>query len=192
MKGNPRLFSGKSRLVKYYNLARWVFPKIMVPPNHPCLIGFSIINHPFWGVYHPYFWFNIHITAIIWFLGHLEKRRGSGISSGNQFGDLFWFFRVHRVTSEEGKVSSIYPIGSMGLVYLPTFTYIYHKKQTKMYVYIYIYAPYMDPMGISFREGTRWAPTSSTWSFCPKAKGNPQNLIGAEDVRSHVSQISAT
>ena len=22
----------------------------MVPPNHPFLIGFSIINHPFWGV----------------------------------------------------------------------------------------------------------------------------------------------
>ena len=27
----------------------WVFPKIMVPPNDPVLIGFSIINHPFWG-----------------------------------------------------------------------------------------------------------------------------------------------
>ena len=27
----------------------WVFPKIGVPPNHPFLIGFSIINHPFWG-----------------------------------------------------------------------------------------------------------------------------------------------
>ena len=26
-----------------------VFPKIGVPPNHPFLIGFSIINHPFWG-----------------------------------------------------------------------------------------------------------------------------------------------
>ena len=38
----------------------WVFPKIMVPPNHPILIGFFIINHPFWGV-SPYFWFNIHM-----------------------------------------------------------------------------------------------------------------------------------
>ena len=28
----------------------WVFPKIGVPPNHPILIGFSIINHPFWGI----------------------------------------------------------------------------------------------------------------------------------------------
>ena len=26
-----------------------MFPKIGVPPNHPILIGFSIINHPFWG-----------------------------------------------------------------------------------------------------------------------------------------------
>ena len=28
----------------------WVFPKIGVPPNHPFLIGFSIINHPFWAI----------------------------------------------------------------------------------------------------------------------------------------------
>ena len=27
----------------------WVIPKIGVSPNHPFLIGFSIINHPFWG-----------------------------------------------------------------------------------------------------------------------------------------------
>ena len=27
----------------------WMFPKIGVPPNHPFYIGFSIINHPFWG-----------------------------------------------------------------------------------------------------------------------------------------------
>ncbi len=27
----------------------WVFPKIMVPPNHQFSIGFSIINHPFSG-----------------------------------------------------------------------------------------------------------------------------------------------
>ena len=27
----------------------WVFPKIMVPPKSSILIGFSIINHPFWG-----------------------------------------------------------------------------------------------------------------------------------------------
>ena len=36
----------------------WMFPKIVVPPNHPKNIGFSIINHPFWGYHyfrkHPY------------------------------------------------------------------------------------------------------------------------------------------
>ena len=32
-----------------YQVINWVLPKIMVPPNHPFLIGFSIINHPFWG-----------------------------------------------------------------------------------------------------------------------------------------------
>ena len=34
----------------YYGLlwiTIWVFPKIMVPPSHPFLIGFSIINHPY-------------------------------------------------------------------------------------------------------------------------------------------------
>ena len=30
--------------------SEWMFPKIVVPPNHQFyLIGFSIINHPFWG-----------------------------------------------------------------------------------------------------------------------------------------------
>ena len=32
----------------------WMFPKVVVPPNHPSLIGFSIIKHPFWGT--PNFW----------------------------------------------------------------------------------------------------------------------------------------
>ena len=27
----------------------WVFPKMVVPPISSILIGFSIINHPFWG-----------------------------------------------------------------------------------------------------------------------------------------------
>ena len=31
--------------------SRWMFPKIVVPPNHPFLIGFSSINHPFWGTH---------------------------------------------------------------------------------------------------------------------------------------------
>ena len=36
--------------LQYVQSDIWVFPKIGVgPPNHPILIGFSIINHPFWG-----------------------------------------------------------------------------------------------------------------------------------------------
>ena len=36
--------------LKTLQIQTWVFPKIGVPPNHPILIGFSIINHPFWGI----------------------------------------------------------------------------------------------------------------------------------------------
>ena len=36
--------------------AIWMFPKMVgFPPKSSILIGFSIINHPFWGK-HPYFW----------------------------------------------------------------------------------------------------------------------------------------
>ena len=37
------------------------------------LIGFSIINHIFWGVYHPYFWVDIHR----FFLGDQVSQRPS-------------------------------------------------------------------------------------------------------------------
>ena len=40
--GNPSIFSDGPDI--------WMFPKIVVPPNHPILIGFSIITHPFWGI----------------------------------------------------------------------------------------------------------------------------------------------
>ena len=33
------------RSIKY----TWMFPKIVVPPKSSITIGFSIINHPFWG-----------------------------------------------------------------------------------------------------------------------------------------------
>ena len=35
--------------------ARWTFPKIVVPPNHPFLIGFSIIFTIHFGVFSPSF-----------------------------------------------------------------------------------------------------------------------------------------
>ena len=39
----------------------WVFPKMMVPPKSSILIGFSIINHRFWGT--PVFG-NIHFLDV--------------------------------------------------------------------------------------------------------------------------------
>ena len=39
-----------------HSIAMWVFPKIMLPPNHPMFNRvFHEINHPFWGC-SPYFW----------------------------------------------------------------------------------------------------------------------------------------
>ena len=32
----------------------WRFPEIGVPPNHPIIDGFSIINHPAMGIPHDY------------------------------------------------------------------------------------------------------------------------------------------
>ena len=46
-------------LTKNGRLPTWMFPKIVVPPKSSILIGFSIINHPFWGT--PIFG-NTHIT----------------------------------------------------------------------------------------------------------------------------------
>ena len=39
----------------------WVFPKIMVPPNHPFLHRVFHYKPSILGVKSPYFWFNIHI-----------------------------------------------------------------------------------------------------------------------------------
>ena len=35
--------------MKAYRMFKWVFPKIVVPPESSILIRFSIIKHPFWG-----------------------------------------------------------------------------------------------------------------------------------------------
>ena len=68
----------------------WVFPKIMVPPNHPILIGFSIINHPFWGT--PIFG-NIHIFALQGQKGRRQKLNQLCSSP------LLWDLQRHRASS---------------------------------------------------------------------------------------------
>ena len=41
---------------------RRLIPKIVgFPPKSSILIGFSIINHPFWG--YPYFWKHLHVRS---------------------------------------------------------------------------------------------------------------------------------
>ncbi len=42
-------------LSRLYFLSKWVFPKNRGTPKSSILIGFSTINHPFWGG-SPYFW----------------------------------------------------------------------------------------------------------------------------------------
>ena len=67
----------------------WMFPKIVVPPNHPILIGFSIINHPFWGT--PIFG-NIHIGIVIG--QYIWIPMNSPMSSAFQsFGPVFRSFK---------------------------------------------------------------------------------------------------
>ena len=60
--------SSKSSSSKQFRIQKlmWVFPKI--GGKHPkswILIGFSIINHPFWG-FSPYFW--KHPCALAWWI----------------------------------------------------------------------------------------------------------------------------
>ncbi len=46
---------------------KWVFPKMMVPPNHPFVhrvLEPLFINHPFWVVNSPYLWFNPHFSSL--------------------------------------------------------------------------------------------------------------------------------
>ena len=45
----------------------WVFPKIGVPPKSSILIGFFIINHPFWGGC-PRIFGNTHVNFHVNFL----------------------------------------------------------------------------------------------------------------------------
>ena len=47
----------------------WMFPKIVVPPKWSILIGFSIVNHPFWGT--PIFG-NTHMLRCNCPTGHEE------------------------------------------------------------------------------------------------------------------------
>ena len=73
----------------------WMFPKIVVPPKSSILIGFSIINHPFWGT--PILG-NIHM---IFDLVTRPERRHASIMNGSgtesladAAGCLMWSLKI--------------------------------------------------------------------------------------------------
>ena len=83
-----------------FNLTKWVFPKIMVPPNHPLLNRvFHYFNHPFWGTIilgNPQ---NGDISSPIFFgdLDTLLENSPIGLANskifvrlGRAWGSLFW------------------------------------------------------------------------------------------------------
>jgi len=51
--------------------AKRMSPKIGVPPNHPFLLGFSIINHPFWDTT---IFGNTHVSGTLGAHGSHPKR----------------------------------------------------------------------------------------------------------------------
>ena len=74
----------------------WVFPKIGVPPNHPSLIGFSIINHPFWGTT---IFGNIHMIQVGKLVGESNEKRwryfpkSAGPPKFNEYRTWKWWLR---------------------------------------------------------------------------------------------------
>ena len=63
-----QLFWGTIRVLGFWLIAIWWFPKIEgtpVPPTHPLLVGFSIINHTFWDT--PYMETSVWTYTTFWF-----------------------------------------------------------------------------------------------------------------------------
>ena len=58
-------------------------------PKSSILIGFSIINHPFWGV-SPYFWKHPHVR-FIFFLEFVDPKNWRGEDESNLISIFFWF-----------------------------------------------------------------------------------------------------
>ena len=115
-----------------------MFPKIGVPPNHPILIGFSIISHPFWRI--PIFG-NTHIPApwirhgdisLITFLSCKLWGQAPAFSGGLEDWDFVlvrvtwwvgWFLHFHHVN----KAYSTYYIDSI-YIYSTCISYLYIYK----------------------------------------------------------------
>ena len=80
----------KSQTKKYEGIR--VFPKMVVPPNHPTLIGISIFNHPFWGT--PIFG-NTHKVFQLSTLSNV----------------LFHMLFLHVPTNYQGQIGEVFFVG---------------------------------------------------------------------------------
>ena len=91
--------------------ATWMFPKIGVPPNHPILIRFSTINHPFWGTL---IFGNTHIYGLPSLRSPKRLRRRSLCEC---FGTNGWTLESTKFRSSRGfhpKMVVPFPNKSMG------------------------------------------------------------------------------
>ena len=95
-----------------------MFPKIGVPPNRPILIGFSFINHPFWGPT-PIFG-NTHIAMEIDSIWELRICFGR-IPDGNFFKSFETFSLKVKETPRSSKS------GGSSLIYI----YIFSKEHSE-------------------------------------------------------------
>ena len=75
----------------------WLFPKIVgFPPKSSILIGFSIINHAFWG--YPYFWKHPYVSRNV-----LGESPPTSTNSPGTSRRSCWGLRVHRTNWPIGR-----------------------------------------------------------------------------------------
>ena len=99
-----------------------VEPKIGAPPNHPTLIGFSIVNHPFWGTT---IFGNTHIQYGIYMFMFF----------------MFWY--LHSFSYILVHLQSHTHIHTIIYLYIQTFSFLHRNMHLLsfylFYIYIYIY-----------------------------------------------------
>ena len=114
-----------------FALAVWWFPKIVVPPNHPFIDGFSITHHPFWV---PPFM----ETPICWQLKAPAEPLISGLPQLERSivrpkdSDVY-----KRAVAAKALAGLMIKFGDSTTQYIYIHIYIY--VYTYIYIYIYVY-----------------------------------------------------
>ena len=116
-------------LINHYR--KWGGPKIGVPPNHPFLVGFSIINHPFWGT-------PIYGNPQMGF-----QQQWLGFAADEFVGRCQASSRAHRLTvfthAQERWTQINASFGVMVLANKQTWQYKIHHFDSYIYINIYTY-----------------------------------------------------